>query len=74
MDLSSLKTLQQNSKRSYNDQKSIIKKVLAGKAVTCNVCQQPVTFTAAADEQSAKVRCAKVGCVKGCTDIELDIS
>ncbi|REL27837.1 hypothetical protein DXX93_15580 [Thalassotalea euphylliae] len=69
MDLSSLKTLQQNSKRSYNDQKSIIKKVLAGKVITCKACQQPVTFAPAADTRSAKV-----GCAKGCTDIELDIS
>ncbi|REL32155.1 hypothetical protein [Thalassotalea euphylliae] len=69
MDLSALEALQKNSKRSYNDQKAIIKKVLAGRAVSCKVCHQPIMFNMANQNQPAKVCCAQ-----GCTDIELDIS
>ena len=69
MDLSALKELQQNSKRSYNDQKAIIKKVLAGRLVNCKVCHLPLTFKVANQDKPAMICCEK-----SCTDIELDIS
>ncbi|NMP33317.1 hypothetical protein HII17_17320 [Thalassotalea sp. M1531] len=69
MELSSLAHLQKQSKKSFNDQKTLIKKVLAGKEVKCRHCQQLLQF-----ELKTEAVTAKVYCQKGCTDIELDIS
>ncbi|MFD2168259.1 hypothetical protein ACFSJY_18525 [Thalassotalea euphylliae] len=68
MDLTSLGALQQQSKKSFNDQKATIKKVLAGKRVNCKQCRDMLVFVSSNDEQRAKVSCKK-----GCTDIALDI-
>ena len=69
MDLSSLSTLQKLSKKSFNDQRSLIKGVLAGKHVNCPHCGSKVSFRPKTNDAVAKVICSK-----GCTDIELDIS
>jgi len=68
MDLSALTLLQRNSKKSYNDQKALIKKVLAGKNVLCVHCKQAINFQPA-DDVSQGV----VSCKNGCTNIRLDM-
>lgn len=68
MDLSSFTDLQKQSKKSFNDQKALIKKVLAGRTINCQSCKQPLNFLLAKEKSPAKICCEK-----GCTDIELDI-
>lgn len=62
MDFSSLN---KQSANTFNKQKALIKKVLAGKPVNCPTCQQPLVI--APQEQQLVITCAK-----GCTDILLD--
>ncbi|MCZ2721595.1 hypothetical protein O1D97_07990 [Marinomonas sp. 15G1-11] len=53
---------------SFHKQKAKIKKVLAGKAVVCDVCQQGLTLVPANKEGRAYINCKK-----GCTNIELEV-
>ncbi|MGJ8692169.1 MAG: hypothetical protein ACSHW0_06775 [Thalassotalea sp.] len=62
------KRLSKQYAKSFNDQKAIIKKVLAGRIILCQQCQQVITF----NEKNKE--CVQVRCSKGCTDILLDIS
>ena len=62
MDFSSLNKLSANT---FNKQKALIKKVLAGKSVSCPTCQQPIAVNQVEDRVS-------IMCAKGCTDILLD--
>ena len=50
---------------SFNQQKALIKKVLAGKTVHCNNCKTLISVKAVADSVVIK-------CEKNCTDIKLD--
>lgn len=50
---------------SYNQQKRLIKNVLAGKQVTCQHCHQELKTTLL--EQEILVRCEQ-----GCTDLKLE--
>tara|TARA_B110001452_G_scaffold52173_1_gene39761 strand:+ start:39 stop:254 length:216 start_codon:yes stop_codon:yes gene_type:complete len=68
LDLSKLTDIQKISKKSFNDQKALIKKVLAGREMRCQLCNQVIGFLPMNDEQPARIQCAK-----RCTDIELDI-
>ena len=56
--------------KSFNDQKALIKKVLAGRVILCNTCQQPLHFLSPSEKEDTAGR---IRCNKGCTDIELDI-
>ena len=66
------KALGKQSAKSFNDQKALIKKVLAGRTMMCEHCKQVITFY---DKKTLKeqVKPAIIRCHKGCTDIELDI-
>jgi len=55
--------------KSFNDQKALIKKVLAGRVVLCDTCKQPLHFLSPSETSVA----GRIRCNKGCTDIELDI-
>ena len=57
--------LNKSAANSFNQQKSLIKKVLAGKTVTCNNCKTLISVIAEADSVMLK-------CEKNCTDIKLD--
>lgn len=72
IDNSLFKALGKQSAKSFNDQKALIKKVLAGRTMTCEHCKQVIEFI---DKKSKKeqVEPAVIRCKKGCTDIELDI-
>ncbi len=69
LDLSVLKPLQKQSARSFNDQKALIKKVMAGREIKCETCGQILQLTT--PEQTNK---PGISCVKGCTDIALDFA
>lgn len=56
--------------KSFNDQKALIKKVLAGRTMLCPTCQQVLTFRHQSEQDDLP---AKISCAKGCTDIELDV-
>ncbi|WP_448211024.1 hypothetical protein [Colwellia sp. MEBiC06753] len=88
MDLSSLSQLQNQSKESFNQQRLVIKQVLAGKVVKCQQCHQELVFHPKqqasqtvnyadnyADNYANKHadKPAAIRCANGCTDIELDI-
>ncbi|WDD97924.1 hypothetical protein [Thalassomonas actiniarum] len=60
--------LQKNSSDSFHRQKSLIKKVMAGKKSICPVCGQTIALAQAKAGEKLTVSCKK-----GCTDIELDI-
>lgn len=68
IDIKKFDQLKKQSARSYNDQKAIIKKVMAGKQINCKSCQQVLFFSPPQAEQKAMIHCSK-----GCTSIELDI-
>ena len=68
MDLSILTDLQKESKKSFNEQKALIKKVLAGRKIKCTQCKNVIDFVLTTDTAPARIQCEQ-----GCTDIELDI-
>lgn len=57
--------LNKSAANSFNQQKSLIKKVLAGKKVNCNNCNTLISVITGADSVMIK-------CDKNCTDIKLD--
>ncbi|CAG9000553.1 MAG: hypothetical protein CENE_02552 [Candidatus Celerinatantimonas neptuna] len=63
MDFSEIKTRQ---KRSFTEQKQLIKKALAGKIVLCPQCHQRIGI-----QQLPGI--LKLQCQKGCTDLELTV-
>lgn len=69
VDLANFKQLQKDSARSFNDQKALIKKVISGREIKCDVCRQLLTLNTPESSERPGIRCKK-----GCTDIELDFS
>ncbi|KJG12381.1 hypothetical protein UB37_06810 [Photobacterium iliopiscarium] len=61
--------LNKQTKQSFNDQHSVIKKVMQGKIVTCEQCHQSLVLIT--PEQSEK---PGIGCLKGCTFISLEFA
>ncbi|WP_068546106.1 hypothetical protein [Thalassotalea crassostreae] len=55
--------------KSFNDQKAIIKKITQGRDVKCKTCGQILKLQT---PEQGKKSC--IYCLKGCTDIELDMS
>jgi hypothetical protein len=53
---------------SFHKQKKLIKKVLAGKSVACEVCKQPLFLVPKNKEGQAYIQCKKT-----CTHIELEV-
>ncbi len=68
INIQQFKQLQKNSHQSYQQQKALIKKVLAGKTVFCEVCKQPLQLRLPEQyEQSG------IFCHNGCTEIQLEL-
>lgn len=70
IDKSAFAQLQKQSSKSFHDQKALIKKVLAGRAVTCKECKQPLIWHELSNDNKTA---AKISCQKGCTDIALEL-
>ncbi|MGI2172720.1 hypothetical protein [Shewanella ulleungensis] len=60
---------------SFNQQKNLIKRMLKGNSATCADCNKPLTLQLPPNNKNAKPNAKAPGiyCVKGCTDIELDM-
>lgn len=63
MDFSEIKSRQ---KRSFGEQKRLIKQVLAGQAVACPQCKRRI-------DVQQRPGILKLQCQKGCTDLELTV-
>lgn len=63
------KQLQKQTAKSFNDQKALIKKVMAGREMCCKTCGQSLTLVLPEQSETPGIRCKK-----GCTDIQLDFS
>ena len=82
IDIKQFSQLQKSSSHSFNQQKLLIKKLMAGQKVLCQQCQQPLRLNLPSKHQpntpsSAKNKLDNVShitCAKGCTDILLDVS
>ncbi|MGF1756737.1 hypothetical protein L4D76_02085 [Photobacterium sagamiensis] len=61
--------LNKQTKKSFGDQRAVIKRVMQGKTVLCPECGQPLRLVP--PETSDK---PGIACAKGCTVIELDFS
>lgn len=60
-------TINKSSKKSFNEQKSMIKKIGKGQTVLCPHCQQPLQLIVSSENESG------VNCVQGCTQINLEV-
>ena len=69
VDLSQFKQLQKESSRSFNDQKALIKKVIAGRQIKCPQCAQILRLATTENSDRPGIRFNNV-----CTDIKLDFS
>jgi len=67
IDLKQFAALQKASKDSFFEQKKLIKQVMGGRTVLCDVCKQPLKLYTPEDTDLTGIRCSK-----GCTDISLD--
>jgi len=69
IDIKQFASLQKASKDSFAKQKQTVKKVMAGQAVLCPQCQQPLCLYTPEQEGVPGIRCKK-----GCTDLQLDFA
>jgi len=67
MDEQQFSQLKKVSAKSFNDQKALIKKVLAGRDIACQHCGTPIRVVLPEDKKTTGLYCAK-----GCTNIALD--
>lgn len=67
MDEQQFSRLKKVSAKSFNDQKALIKKVLAGRDISCQHCGTAIRVVLPEDKQTTGLYCAK-----GCTNIALD--
>ncbi|WP_432454109.1 MULTISPECIES: hypothetical protein [unclassified Agarivorans] len=68
--MSGFKELNKRSANSYQQQRQLIKQVLAGKAKTCEQCRQPLYLVLPSQSQT---QASGIYCAKDCTHIELEI-
>lgn len=69
IDIKKFSALKKSSTASFNHQKSIIKKVMAGRSIQCEVCSE-ILFVILPENSGTP----GVYCKKGCTDISLDFA
>ncbi len=69
IDIKQFAALQKASKESFFQQKKLVKQVMAGEAVLCSICNQPLVFITPEHNEASGIRCSK-----GCTDIQLDFT
>lgn len=74
IDIKKFSALQKASKNSFMQQKQIVKKVMAGQAVLCVSCQQPLKIILPQDCTETNKLTPGVRCKKGCTDLQLDFA
>lgn len=75
-EVTSFKKISSLSAKSFNDQKAMIKKVLAGREVYCNTCNGLLKFNfpVESDAETEGSDRGGIHCDKGCTDLALDFS
>ncbi|MDB2387014.1 hypothetical protein N9W21_06680 [Shewanella sp.] len=61
-----------NTAKSFNEQKQLIKRVFKGNTVLCPTCNQALVMKLPVKDQQESV--SGIRCKKGCTDIELDMA
>jgi len=67
IDIKQFSELKKNSAKSFNDQKALIKKIMSGRDIQCEICGQPLFLNL--PESSVK---PGIYCKNKCTDINLD--
>jgi len=67
IDIKQFSELKKNSTKSFNDQKALIKKVMSGRHMQCEICGQPLLLMLPNDSDKPGIYCKK-----RCTDINLD--
>ncbi|MBA6362540.1 hypothetical protein H4J56_17770 [Colwellia sp. BRX8-4] len=67
LDITQFNLLKKSSAKSFNDQKALIKKVMAGREMKCETCGSILRLIVPEDKSTPGVYCGK-----GCTDISLD--
>jgi|GEM_PF-1141738 len=66
--------LQKKSKKSFANQRQVMKKVIAGQEVLCPTCQQPLYLLTPEQCTTSNNKNSGIRCKKGCTDIQLDFT
>ena len=69
--MSHFKIINQQTSQSFKQQKNFIKGVLVGKYTDCPECGKNITLILPEDNKTEKN--PGIYCLKGCTDIELDM-
>jgi len=79
IDIKQFDLLKKNSAKSFNDQKALIKKLMAGRDINCPECGKSLKLylpqrgkPTQQDKQEAQNKKTGYCCAKGCTDVELD--
>jgi len=67
IDVNQFAVLKKSSAKSFNDQKALIKKVMAGRKINCETCNSELFVVLPEDKGTPGLYCKK-----GCTDISLD--
>ncbi len=62
--------LTKKSSDSFNQQRNILKQLAKGKTIKCPDCQQPLKL----DLNTAQPGQGVAKCIKGCTEIQLDLA
>jgi len=69
IDIKKFDELKKTSAQSFNQQKAMIKKVMAGRTINCEGCGGAIKLVPPESSENPGLFCGK-----GCTDIELDLS
>jgi len=69
IDIKQFAALKKSSAASFNDQKALIKKVMAGRKVNCKTCNSELFIVLPEKSDTPGIYCKK-----GCTDISLDFA
>ena len=72
IDIKQFEALQKASKRSFAEQKQLVKKMMAGQEVLCSTCQQPLYLLTPKQSATKNNENSGIRCKNGCTDLQLD--
>lgn len=67
IDIKKFDDLTKTTAKSFNDQKALIKKIMAGRTIPCKTCGTNIKLLLPEQSESPGLYCNK-----GCTDIALD--
>ena len=67
IDIKKFDEIKKTSAKSFNEQKALIKKVMAGRVIQCDTCGTTIKLALPEQSESPGLYCSK-----GCTDITLD--